>query len=518
MSKTVRVRGSQNLAPKADLGIQALSQTTIANGGVNIKVTGEGSSLYLGVDQNTYYLRSLDIQGLSVQETPETLDIKATFAGLLDTPEFKEGGSLVVKNGKLEFSEHEVKPLLAGEGIMITDTLDGWFIECDLPEGPMGPPGMQGPRGLLPKLDYQTFNGESYLTVTDWVDAQAAEYGEIISGNLTGESAADCARRLGCIPPYASDMDFMTWLRDGQNVRIEEAIESSKKHLAVLEATLHASSDQIAKAEATISSLHCFPEDFGALSDGQTDCSQAIRDASILEREIVFRSGVYLIAQSSVVHANIRVERGAMLLIPDGVSLTLAGEISAGNYQIFTGWAADQSVPHQATAHDRVKIQIVSPQTVKPEWWGARGTARINDRPAFQRALLALPSRGRLGLRQDMVYSFAEGGLTVGQQGGLSIDDKTTKFTLEGNGVHLIYDHNMIWSIKGVADIHIKDLRFDGGDFVIQDFKNLKLENLESHIAPRFELRANKASVKLYGLVDCQDVVFDLEGDIEINR
>jgi hypothetical protein len=92
-------------------------------------------------------------------------------------------------------------------------------------------------------------------------------------------------------------------------------------------------------------------------------------------------AGVWSIANNLAVPNNVTLkpERGAILNVPDGITLTINGGVEAGLYQVFS-WTGTGKV--QFGAASRVK-------EIFPQWWGAVGDGANNDLTAVQAALNA---------------------------------------------------------------------------------------------------------------------------------
>lgn len=100
-------------------------------------------------------------------------------------------------------------------------------------------------------------------------------------------------------------------------------------------------------------------KDFGATGDGTTNDYTAFASAS-LNGAFVVPEGTYLISSSLTIASSVTMMPGAILSIPNGVTVTFSNTLSAGVYQIFdcTGTGA--------VAFDQSKTS-----TGYPEWWGA---------------------------------------------------------------------------------------------------------------------------------------------------
>lgn len=91
-------------------------------------------------------------------------------------------------------------------------------------------------------------------------------------------------------------------------------------------------------------------------------------------------SGTQTIAANLTIPANItlKMERGVMLAIADGVTLSLNGGLDAGLYQIFSCFGTG-----------RVMFAPGTVVQVYPQWWGAKGDGIANDTAAITAALAA---------------------------------------------------------------------------------------------------------------------------------
>jgi hypothetical protein len=114
-------------------------------------------------------------------------------------------------------------------------------------------------------------------------------------------------------------------------------------------------------------------------SDGTTNAVSAIASA-MATGAYIFTPGVYRISSNITLTGHIHIMPGATLLPASGVTVTIAGNLSAGRHRIFNTSLGGTFVSAAATATG-------TPTTiVYPEWWGATGTG-VNCSPLIQSAI-----------------------------------------------------------------------------------------------------------------------------------
>lgn len=104
----------------------------------------------------------------------------------------------------------------------------------------------------------------------------------------------------------------------------------------------------------------------GAVGDGVADDRAALAAADALGH-VVLPAGNYLIASNITVTNSIWFEPGAVLVIPNGVTVTLNGYLHAGVYQIFNCTGTGKVVPNARK----------TPMGY-PEWWGAKADQSVD--------------------------------------------------------------------------------------------------------------------------------------------
>jgi hypothetical protein len=114
-------------------------------------------------------------------------------------------------------------------------------------------------------------------------------------------------------------------------------------------------------------------------SDGTTNAVSAITSA-MATGACIFTPGVYRISSNITLTGHIHIMPGATLLPASGVTVTIAGNLSAGRYRIFNTSLGGTFVSAAAATTG-------TPTTIAyPEWWGATGTG-VNCSPLIQSAI-----------------------------------------------------------------------------------------------------------------------------------
>ena len=112
--------------------------------------------------------------------------------------------------------------------------------------------------------------------------------------------------------------------------------------------------------------------DYGAIGDGVADDSTAFVNALAPGRNLYVPPGLYRIAHDFTVPRGVIVtfDGGAMLSVVSGVTVTVRGQVFAGQHQIFGGPGA-----------------TIGLRDVIPEWFGAVGNGVADDLGPLQRAI-----------------------------------------------------------------------------------------------------------------------------------
>ncbi len=126
--------------------------------------------------------------------------------------------------------------------------------------------------------------------------------------------------------------------------------------------------------------------------------TNAIASIGSGNRALVLDGGIWHITDDVIIPSNISlsVSPGSGLDIAAGKTVTMGNVVTGGLYPLFQG---DGTI-------------LLIPQTVQPEWWGAKGDGVTDDRPAIQKAMDAiLAARAgelRLGGRSYLIDSFTD--------------------------------------------------------------------------------------------------------------
>lgn len=165
---------------------------------------------------------------------------------------------------------------------------------------------------------------------------------------------------------------------------------------------------------------------YGATGDGVTDDYTSISNAATVAagQTLEFKAGTYKIGTNISLDETVLFHEAASLSIDVGVTVTITGTLKAGLYQVFTG-AGTVSLSAGACAE------------VYPEWWGAVGDNSTDCTAAFNSAMTAAQTIGRLKIPGGIyrVYSplqnFPTGVFANGDDG----------YIIEGCGTETVIDY-----------------------------------------------------------------------------
>lgn len=117
---------------------------------------------------------------------------------------------------------------------------------------------------------------------------------------------------------------------------------------------------------------------YNAVGDGATDDRGAFISADATGSFVV-PPGNYRIASNLTLTSNVRFLPGAILVIPNGVTVTLNGDFKAGVYQVFN-----------CTGSGKVVFNWNKRWKGYAEWWGAKADLSVDCTPAINAAIIAL--------------------------------------------------------------------------------------------------------------------------------
>ncbi|MBR7092933.1 MAG: hypothetical protein IKI50_07125 [Clostridia bacterium] len=115
----------------------------------------------------------------------------------------------------------------------------------------------------------------------------------------------------------------------------------------------------------------------GAKADGKTDDTEALKKAINAVKSsgnVYFRTGTYLIKGAVTIPKDVVMvmQRGAVIKVDSGATLTINGWIEAADSTIFAGTGTINGTPRSAG---------------NPLWFGAAADGNTDDAPAFQKAV-----------------------------------------------------------------------------------------------------------------------------------
>ncbi len=198
------------------------------------------------------------------------------------------------------------------------------------------------------------------------------------------------------------------------------------------------------------------------------DLRGAISAIGAEEKTLHFLPGHWRIDSDLTIPANLtlRIERGAVLSITRGATLTINGPLLDCSYQIFADANTDLA--------KGVKFGRGCGMTqVRPEWWGAKGNGDVNqaskNRVAINQAVYASP--GRSGNFIDLPVVFGAGSFLIdgpvqlrrgtqlrGAGGPSNLWNSTCIYLKGSSNTNLVEGKG-----KDVSDVVIEGLTFCGG-------------------------------------------------------
>ena len=200
-----------------------------------------------------------------------------------------------------------------------------------------------------------------------------------------------------------------------------------------------------------------YVKDFGAKGDGTTNDRAAFITDDAVTGKIYVGVGNYVIASNLTINNPLELEKGAVFIVNNGVTLTLNGYISTDNrFQIFN-----------CVGSGTVIFGKMSASVVRPEWFGAITSDLTDDYTAIQKAVdVAGVSNG-----------------TVTFSNGIYLINSTitpySNLTLQGEKGSLIKFNNSVAGLStirtntGVNNLTIDGIGFDGSiNYPVTDFVN----------------------------------------------
>lgn len=117
---------------------------------------------------------------------------------------------------------------------------------------------------------------------------------------------------------------------------------------------------------------------FGAVGDGETDCTEAFKAASKSDKGSIYvPAGKYVIKSNLTISLPVRIDAGALIMIDNKITVTFEKYLDAGLYRIFGN---DGNVVLQGNS------------VSYPEWFGGRNNGSTDSTRAIQRAIDCFPN------------------------------------------------------------------------------------------------------------------------------
>lgn len=198
------------------------------------------------------------------------------------------------------------------------------------------------------------------------------------------------------------------------------------------------------------------------LDSRTTDLPTAVAAASAANTTLILGPGTWPLAAILTIPQNIilKVDRGALIFLANGATLTINGGLEGGRYQIFA-W----------TGTGRVRFGLGAVAEVFPEWWGAVANGTIDCSAAIQ---AAIDARGPVGSGSESrcpVIRFGAGDYKLNT--ALNLTNTRAPGTIQRDGVHLCgtgylngthlvgNTGNLVIDACGAAHLRITDLTID---------------------------------------------------------
>lgn len=208
-------------------------------------------------------------------------------------------------------------------------------------------------------------------------------------------------------------------------------------------------------------------KDYGAVGDGVTNDTSAIQLAIAAGGEVIYPSGTYLISATVTLGEagkTFKFEQGAKLRVPTGVTLTIDAGINAGAAQIFQCEGTGEIIPPAVVP----AFSSLTPRTVFPEWWGAKGDGFTDDTAPIQAAIEFVREAGGGVVRFRGRPYIISSPLLVGETNGT---DNGVQLIGERAGYNSAYYATLLatgtWG-KGRAMIFVQNMiRFEARNLVL---------------------------------------------------
>jgi hypothetical protein len=241
------------------------------------------------------------------------------------------------------------------------------------PAGPIGPIGATGPAGLTGPTGPMGATGATGPIGPTGATGAAGTPGASGPTGATGPTGAAGV-------PGATGASGPTGATGPQGVKGDTGTTGATGPVGPTGSTGATGPTGAAGAQGPIGGYRggMFPDAFGAVPDGATDCRAAIVAAAASGKPVVFVLGDYYIATDLVLANPVVFLPGARVTGPGTATFAMDGGVTAGDYQIFAG---------------ALKLSSYRPPAeAKAEWFGAiSGRGDLDAAPAFTACSAVFP-------------------------------------------------------------------------------------------------------------------------------
>jgi hypothetical protein len=185
-------------------------------------------------------------------------------------------------------------------------------------------------------------------------------------------------------------------------------------------------------------------------------------------------AGTWIVGANLTIPANItlRPERGAILNVTTGVTLTINGGLKAGLYQIFS-----------CTGTGRVVFGAGAVKEIYPEWWQTNATPGTTDMASgLQACLTCTKDSGGLKVKLSSLYGIGSAswvGLNLASASDIEIEGNgwNTGFKLLAAPSQTVYGFETVFKFDTCNNLRIENLKIDFNALEISGISLLRCQD-----------------------------------------